>query len=189
MRPRSARDEAESKAKSDDGEEDAEDSSSQLELVSGSADSTLTFWADTTTQTALAATTQATQRIEQDQELQNAIRANNFRDAIVLSLQLNHPKRLLEVFRSANDNPSTEVESLTGRVEVDDVLASLSESQLWNLLRRLRDWNANGRTHHVAQRVLYALFRIYPKEKIIGLQRRRKQIAAADDDPVKTPLR
>ncbi|PIA90682.1 putative U3 small nucleolar RNA-associated protein 13 [Cercospora beticola] len=182
VRPQPARSEADAKAELQEADEEARDSTSQLELVSGSADSTLTFWADTTTQTALAATTQATQRIEQDQELQNAIRANNFRDAIVLSLQLNHPKRLLEVFRSAIDNPSTEVKSLTGRVEVDGVLASLSESQLWNLLRRLRDWNANGRTHHVAQRVLYALFRIYPKEKIIGLQRRRKQIAAADDD-------
>ncbi|KAF2212607.1 hypothetical protein CERZMDRAFT_97105 [Cercospora zeae-maydis SCOH1-5] len=182
IRPQPARSDSETKDKDEEAEDEAAGSTSQLEMVSGSADSTLTFWRDTTTQTALAATTQATQRIEQDQELQNAIRANNFRDAIVLSLQLNHPKRLLEVFRSAVDNSSTEGESLTGRVEVDDVLASLSESQLWNLLRRLRDWNANGRTHHVAQRVLYALFRIFPKEKIIGLQRRRKQIAAADDD-------
>ncbi|KAI5358941.1 putative small-subunit processome, Utp13, WD40/YVTN repeat-like-containing domain superfamily [Septoria linicola] len=184
VRPQPALSKAESDAKAvdDEDEDDEGSSSSQLEIVSGSADSTLTFWTDTTTQTALAATTQATQRIEQDQELQNAIRANNFRDAIVLSLQLNHPKRLLEVFRSAIDNPSTTEESFTGRAEVDDVLASLSESQLWNLLRRIRDWNANSRTHHIAQRILYALFRIYPKDKIIGLQRKRKQIAAAMDD-------
>lgn len=174
---------AEAEAKIAEAHEDEKDDSApQLELVSGSADSTLTFWTDTTTQTALAATTQATQRIEQDQELQNAIRANNFRDAIVLALQLNHPKRLLEIFKSAIDNPSTEAESFTGRAEVDEVLASLSEGQLWNLLRRIRDWNANGRTHHVAQRILYALFRIYPKEKIIGLQRKRKQMVAAEDE-------
>lgn len=154
---------------------------SQLELVSGSADSTLTFWNDTTTETALAATTQATQRIEQDQELQNAIRSANYREAIVLSLQLNHPKRLLEVFKSAIDNSHRDEGSLTGKLEVDQVLSSLSDSQLWSLLRRLRDWNANGRTHHIAQRVLYALLRLFPKERILALQRRRKALALSEE--------
>ncbi|SMR55056.1 unnamed protein product [Zymoseptoria tritici ST99CH_1E4] len=160
----------------DDANEEADDSSSSsLELVSGSADSTLTFWTDTTATTAMQATTQATARIEQDQELQNHIRANNFREAIVLALQLNHPKRLLELFRTVIEK-GNDPGSFTGKTEVDEVLASLSSGQLWNLLRRIRDWNANGRTHHVAQRVLYALLRIYPKERLLNLQKRRKPV-------------
>jgi U3 small nucleolar RNA-associated protein 13 len=160
--------------KADDVDDEVEDNhTSTLELVSGSADSTLTFWIDTTATTAMQATTQATARIEQDQELQNHIRANNFREAIVLALQLNHPKRLLELFRTVIEK-GNDPGSFTGKTEVDEVLATLSASQLWNLLRRIRDWNANGRTHHVAQRVLYALLRIYPKERLLSLQKRRK---------------
>ena len=85
----------------DADDEDAGDD--QVTLISGSADSTLTFWNDTTAFTAQQATTQATARIEQDQELQNHIRANNYREAIVLALQLNHPGRLLTLFNEAVD--------------------------------------------------------------------------------------
>jgi U3 small nucleolar RNA-associated protein 13 len=172
----------------DDAEDDAEDTNrSSLELVSGSADSTLTFWIDTTATTALQATTQATARIEQDQELQNYIRSNNFREAIVLALQLNHPKRLLELFRTVIEK-GNDPGSFTGKLEVDEVLATLSSGQLWNLLRRIRDWNANGRTHHVAQRVLYALLRIYPKKRLLSLQKRRKPIPGDEQENVDEAL-
>ena len=152
-----------------------------IELVSGSADSTLTFWADTTASTALQVSTKATERIEQDQELQNHIRSNNYREAIVLALQLNHPKRLLDFFTAVVGGPH-DAGSLTGRKEVDEVLASLSDTQLWNLLKRLRDWNANARTHHVAQRILYAILRLFPKERLVNLRKRQKPSAAAIQD-------
>lgn len=152
-----------------------------LELVSGSADSTLTFWTDTTASTALAATTHATQRVEQDQELQNHIRSANYREAIVLALQLNHPKRLLDLFTAVVDGPH-DVGSFTGKKAVDEVVASLSDGQLWNLLRRVRDWNANGRTYHVAQHVLYAILRLIPRDRLLNLRRRRKTAALMDAD-------
>ena len=155
---------------------------SQLEIVSGSADSTLTFWTDTTASTALAATTQVSQRVEQDQELQNHIRAANYREAIVLALQLNHPKRLLDLFTAVINGPQ-DAGSLTGKQGVDDVLAnSLSDGQLWNLLQRLRDWNANGRTHHVAQHFLYAILRLVPKDRLLNLRRRRPKASEASVD-------
>lgn len=156
------------------GEDENEGSNEPtLELVSGSADSTLTFWTDTTATTALQASTQATARIEQDQELQNHIRSNNYREAIVLALQLNHPKRLLDLFASVVSGPH-EAGSFTGKKEVDAVLADLVDGQLWNLLKRLRDWNANARTYNVAQHVLYAILRLHPKERLVNLRRRRK---------------
>ena len=154
-----------------------------LELVSGSADSTLTFWADTSAITAQQANTQATARIEQDQELQNHIRSNNYREAIVLALQLNHPKRLLDIFTAVVDGPH-ESGSFTGRREVDEILGSLSDSQLWSLLRRLKDWNANNRTHDVAQHLLYAILRLYPKERLLNLRRRRKAGTLGDENRV-----
>ncbi|KAK0893119.1 U3 small nucleolar RNA-associated protein 13 [Friedmanniomyces endolithicus] len=149
-----------------------------LELVSGSADSTLTFWHDTTSATALATTQQATQRVEHDQELQNHVRAANYREAIVLALQLNHPKRLLDLFTTVVNGPR-EPDSFVGKKDVDAVIGSLSDGQLWSLLRRIRDWNANGRTHNVAQHVLYAILRLIPKARLLGLRDRRRNKAAA----------
>ncbi|PSK55265.1 hypothetical protein B9Z65_2654 [Elsinoe australis] len=153
---------------------DEDEGGSPVELVSGSADSTITFWTDTTAETAKVTATRATARIEQDQELQNYIHDKNYREAIVLALQLNHPKRLLQLFTSVIDSPTRDAESLTGSKGVDEVLGSLGDEQLWKLLLRIRDWNSNARTSRVAQRIMYALFRLYPKDKFVQLRRKRQ---------------
>lgn len=167
--------------------DDDEPHEDQVTLVSGSADSTLTFWTDTTAITAQQATTQATARIEQDQELQNHIRANNYREAIVLALQLNHPKRLLDLF-SAVVSGTHDPASICGNADVDEVLSNLSDAHLWALLRRLRDWNANARTHNVAQHILYALLRLHPKERLLNVRKRRKTPIPAIDEEVNGDL-
>ncbi|KAF4550270.1 Utp13 specific WD40 associated domain-containing protein [Elsinoe fawcettii] len=163
--------------KSTNGDKDTkneEEESIPIELVSGSADSTITFWKDTTAETAKVSATRATARIEQDQELQNYIHEKNYREAIVLALQLNHPKRLLQLFTSVNDSATRDPESLSGSKGVDDVLGSLSDEQLWRLLLRIRDWNSNARTARVAQRIMHALFRLYPKDKFVQLRKKRQ---------------
>lgn len=160
--------------KEKDDEEDEESTAEPpLELVSGSADATLTFWTDTTLLTSEASASRATARVEQDQALQNHIHSSNYREAIVLALQLNHPKRLLDLFTRVLDSPKKDEGSLTGVAGVDEVLGSLAEEQLWTLLCRLRDWNASARTARVSQRIMYALFRLYPKEKFVQLRKKK----------------
>ncbi|ETS77041.1 hypothetical protein PFICI_10915 [Pestalotiopsis fici W106-1] len=138
-------------------------------IVSGSGDSTVTFWKDTSSETQVAATQEQLKLIEQEQELQNHIHAGSYREAIVLALQLNHPGRLLSLFTSVINTKTPEAGSLTGLLAVDKVLASLSDEQLFMLLLRLRDWNTNARTAHVAQRILGALVRSYPASKFSNL--------------------
>ena len=145
-------------------------------LISGAADATITFWRDTTTQTAITATKHATERIEQDQLLQNHIFNKNYREAITLSLALNHPGRLLRVFQdvvSLSDS-EREANSLMGVHAVDDVLASLDEQQVFSLLERVRDWNTNARTAVVAQRVLNTLLKSYPASFFGEMMRNRR---------------
>lgn len=148
-------------------------------LASGSSDSTVTFWADTTSATYTAAVNANSARVEQDQQLQNYIRAGAYREAITLALQLNHPGRLLSLFTAAidaADDPTRSSEereraagSLTGNPSIDEVLQSLDASNLRTLLLRLRDWNTNARTSRVSQRILYALFRSYPASTFVEL--------------------
>lgn len=146
-------------------------------LISGAADATLTFWKDTTIQTSQLATQQATERIEQDQLLQNHIHNKNYREVITLSLALNHPGRLLRVFQdvlalpSASKDPS----SIMGVQAVDDVLSSLDPLQVYNLLERVRDWNTNARTSPVAQRVLGVVLRSYDVEFFVEMSRDRRR--------------
>ena len=106
-------------------------------IVSGSGDSTVTFWKDTTTGTQEASTAAATQFVEQEQELQNYIHSKSYRQAITLALQLNHPGRLLSLFTLVVATSPPEEGSLTGLKAVDEVLSQLSDSQIFTLLMRI----------------------------------------------------
>ncbi|KAL2023942.1 hypothetical protein VTK56DRAFT_719 [Thermocarpiscus australiensis] len=138
-------------------------------IVSGGSDSKVTFWKDTTAETQAAATEAALKLVEQEQELENYIHAGAYREAIVLALQLNYPGRLLNLFTNVVTTNTPEEGSLSGLKAVDEVLARLSDEQIFLLLLRLRDWNTNARTAPVAQRILWTLVKSYPAGKLSNL--------------------
>lgn len=59
--------------------------------------------------------------------------------------------------------------SITGLLEVDQVIATLSDPQLSTLLLRVRDWSTNGRTSHVAQRILHVILKKCPPDRLMQL--------------------
>jgi U3 small nucleolar RNA-associated protein 13 len=65
--------------------------------------------------------------------------------------------------------------SLSGLKAVDQVLASLSDEQIFALLLRLRDWNTNARTASVSQRILSTLVKSYPSSRLSDLKVRGLQ--------------
>lgn len=149
-------------------------------LVSGSGDSTVTFWKDTSSATVAASAAESIARVEQEQLLQNHIHGGNYRDAITLALQLNHPARLLALLQGVVDRQPPEPGSLSGVLAVDAVLASLSDAQLLLLMSRVRDWNTNARTAVVAQRILAVVVRSYSAERLAGVKGRGwKDVLAA----------
>jgi U3 small nucleolar RNA-associated protein 13 len=166
-------------------ESDSAERNTEFSLISGAADATVTFWIDTTSTSLSAAITASTARIEQDQQLQNYIHAGAYREAITLALQLNHPARLLSLFQSAVDSSaeSPTHDSLTGNPDIDHVLQSLDEENLYMLLLRLRDWNTNARTASVSQRILYALFKSYPPSTFMELASRRNPMPGRKSSP------
>lgn len=139
-------------------------------LVSGGGDGVITFWADTTQATAVAAAVAETERVEQDQRLANYVVAGSWREAITLALQLDQPARLLSLFKGVVEAEEQEEGSLSGNRDVDEVLGSLADEQIFRLLLRVRDWNTNARTAVVAQRVLWTLVRKYPASRLAGLK-------------------
>lgn len=142
-------------------------------LVSGAADGVITFWKDTTKETAEASSQANVERVEQDQHLQNCLRDGQYREAIVLALQLNHPARLLSVFQAALDTQEPEPGTISGNGAVDAVVGTLSDEQLLLLLGKLRDWNTNVRTAAVAQRVLHIVVDKYSAVRLAGLGKRK----------------
>lgn len=143
-------------------------------LVSGGADSVITFWEDTTSSTLEAATNAETERVELDQRLQNFTYAGNYREAITLAIQMDQPGRLFSLFKTVIETEQPDADSLTGLAAVDDVLVHLSDEQLYKLLIRLRDWNTNVRSAPVAQKILWAIVKSYPAARLAGLKPKGK---------------
>jgi U3 small nucleolar RNA-associated protein 13 len=139
-------------------------------LISGSGDGVLTLWTDTTTATALEQRNQASTLIESTQRLDNLVYGKNWREAIVLALQLDQPGRLLHLFKTVVESPEFEKKSWTGLKEVDLVVASLADEQVFILLKRCRDWNVNARNALIAQRVLRAIIEGFGMERLAGLK-------------------
>ncbi|KAI0396131.1 WD40-repeat-containing domain protein, partial [Xylariaceae sp. FL0594] len=138
-------------------------------IVSGSGDSTVTFWKDTSTETQTEANEAALKVIEQEQELDNYEHAGAYREAITLALQLNHPRKLQSLFEKVVYSTTPDEGSLSGLKAVDEVLATLSDEQLFLLLLRLRDWNTNARTAPMAQRILWTVVKSYPVTRLSSL--------------------
>ena len=139
-------------------------------LVSGGGDSTVTFWADTSAATISATAATTTRRVEEEQMLMNSVHRGDYREAITLALQLNHPARLLAILTTVIDSQTPEPDSLTGVKAVDKVLSELGDEQLLMLLKRVRDWNTNARTAGVAQRVLNLVVRRYTPDRLAGIR-------------------
>jgi U3 small nucleolar RNA-associated protein 13 len=146
-------------------------------LVSGGADGVITFWVDTTASTTAAAAAATIAKVEQEQELLNYIHKGSYRKAITLALQLNHPARLLALFSEVISKHPPEKGSLSGLKAVDEVIASLSEDQLYTLLLRVRDWNTNAKTAYVAQRLILVIMKSYPASHLIGLRKKGSDLA------------
>ena len=86
-------------------------------------------------------------------------------------MDLDQPYRLLNLFNEVISNSSLEGDkSVTGLMEVDQVIATLSDEQLTKLLLRVRDWSTNARSSHVAQRILHVILRKCPPDRLMGLK-------------------
>ncbi|KAF2645458.1 WD40 repeat-like protein [Massarina eburnea CBS 473.64] len=139
-------------------------------LISGGADSVISFWADTTSATLEAVTTAETERVELDQRLQNYAHSGNYREAITLALQMDQPARLFALFKTVVEVETPEEGSMSGLVAVDEVLSNLADEQLYKLLLRLRDWNTNVRSAPVAQKILWTVVKSYPAARLASLK-------------------
>jgi U3 small nucleolar RNA-associated protein 13 len=148
-------------------------------LISGSGDGVLTLWTDTTTQTALEQQKQASTLIESTQKLDNLVYGKNWREAIVLALQLDQPGRLLHLFKTVVESPEFDKESWLGLKEVDAVVASLADEQVFQLLKRCREWNVNARNSLVAQRILRAIIEGFGMERLAQLKVRGSGVGKA----------
>ncbi|ORY28626.1 WD40-repeat-containing domain protein [Naematelia encephala] len=141
-------------------------SADEKTIVSAGADSIATFWEDST-EVEQAETNEALiQAVKSEQDFTNYLALKDYRRAILLALAMSQPGRLLNLFSTvlATATPGT----YTGSPEVDQIIATLSGTDLVRLLKHVRSWNTNARTSGVAQAILHAVLQLKTPDQIFA---------------------
>lgn len=159
-------------------------------IVTGAADSIITFWKDCTQEKERER--QASREsavlqyvcycylermyhslhVNREQDLLNYIAMKDYHNALVLALSLDQPGRLLSLFKQAlsapplSDGEGAEDASRGAQTSLEAALRKLSPPEFMKLLKHIRDWNANAKTSIVAQAVLNSLLKLKTVDQI-----------------------
>ncbi|CAL9738239.1 U3 small nucleolar RNA-associated protein 13 [Monosporozyma servazzii] len=126
-------------------------------IVTADADGVFQFWRDCTEAQREIDIEMEKQKVEQEQSLQNYLANEDWTNAFLLAITLDHPMRLFNVLRRSLDYVSAADEddkNIIFNRELDNVISTLNEDQLLLLMKRCRDWNTNARTHTIAQKTI-----------------------------------
>ena len=133
-------------------------------LASGGGDGSLVVWEDCTSADASDARLAAETTILQEQDLSNAVKANDWVRAASLAFEMQRPGKLLSVFNSAFDARTGGLEM--GWKVLSQVLSTLSAQRLKECLEYCREWNAHSRTCFIAQATLYTILKVRPPHEL-----------------------
>lgn len=89
------------------------------------------------------------------QDLANYMDVKDYRNAIILALSMDQPRRLLGLLRDILNDDAQNMATLR------EVFKSLESGDIFRLLEYIRDWNAKSRDSDVAQATLNILFKTH----------------------------
>lgn len=124
-----------------------------LQMITADADGHLSLWNDRTDELLQEEEEKKKEKVEQEQQLSNYINKNDWNNAFLLALTLEHLMRLYNVVKAAigaNEDPELAV----GSKSLEQMMMSLESEQMEALLKRVRDWNINFKQFEIAQKVL-----------------------------------
>ncbi|CCC69261.1 hypothetical protein NCAS_0C02710 [Naumovozyma castellii] len=124
-------------------------------IVSADADGVFQFWKDCTELEKEQNLELEKEKVEKEQTLKNYLLNEDWTNAFLLALTLDHPMRVFNVLKqslNARKAGSEEQGKITiFNEELDNVIGTLDNEKLLLLLKRCRDWNTNARSHKIAQ--------------------------------------
>ena len=111
--------------------------------------------------------------------MQNYLALSDYKNAILLALSMDQPRRLFNLFKgvSASRAPlDTSIaedgvyiydsQTITGNAAVDQVIRTLPLPELGKLIRHIRDWNSTSKTSGIAQTALHAILKLRRAEDV-----------------------
>lgn len=125
-------------------------------FISADADGQINFWKDNSEELRIAQEQHDKVKIEQEQKLSNLINNQDWSEAFLLALTLNHSMRLYNVLKSSI-SMNIDPESIIGSFKLENTIKSLNDEQIMILFKKIRDWNVNFKFFEISQKILRLL--------------------------------
>jgi U3 small nucleolar RNA-associated protein 13 len=154
----------------EDDDEEAEGGGT-LEVWSGSADSVLVRWRDSSEAVAKEESKARDLRMQQEQDLTIAVHTKQYEAALKLAMRLRHPRSLRQVVEKLVDTPegSLQLQAAVGAMEGDEIAHCLS---------CVRDWNTTAQHALTAQKLLHAVLKSTPQSQIASIPQLKETLEA-----------
>ena len=114
--------------------------------------------------------------IAKEQELNNFIHLGEFRHAMLVAFELDHPHTMLKVLKKLTEDTSQpqqakdEVDGVSRMhsvsMKLHEVANAFTDEEIVKCLRYIREWNSNARNCHVAQLLLREILLCHPPQKL-----------------------
>ncbi|CAK9441452.1 uncharacterized protein LODBEIA_P53200 [Lodderomyces beijingensis] len=138
------------------------------EFVTADGDGKIVVWKDNTAEEVKEKELQEKEKIEQEQDLSNFIKNQDWSNAFLLALSLNHSMRLYNVIKSCIET-NIDADSSIGSFELESTISSLNNEQLVLLFKKIRDWNVNFKFFEISQNLLHVILHNFAIEKLIEI--------------------
>ncbi|ODV78668.1 WD40 repeat-like protein [Suhomyces tanzawaensis NRRL Y-17324] len=138
-------------------------------FVTADADGKIIEWEDNTEEEIKLKEQEDKHKIEQEQTLANYIQNNDWSNAFLLALTLNHSMRMYNVIKSCIEQ-NEDTESPIGSTLLEETIAQLDDEQLVTLFKKIRDWNINFKFFEISQRLLGVVLERNPPSKLMEIK-------------------
>ncbi|KAJ6360440.1 hypothetical protein OIU77_004455 [Salix suchowensis] len=132
-------------------------------FATGGGDAVVNLWYDSTASDKEEAFHKEEEGVLRGQELENAVLDADYNKAIQIAFELRRPNKLFELF-------SELCRKKEGSSQIEKALHVLGKEEIHQLFQYVREWNTKPKLCHVAQYVLFGVFKILPPKEILEIK-------------------
>lgn len=132
-------------------------------LATGGSDAVVSLWHDSTTADKEEEFRKEEESVLRGQELENAVSDADYTRAIQIAFELRRPHKLFDLFAQLCSKKDAEH-------QIEKALSGLEKENWHLLLEYVREWNIKPKLCHIAQFVLFRVFRILPPTEIVEIK-------------------
>ena len=104
-----------------------------------------------------------------EQDLANYLDAKDYKNALVLALSMDQPRRLLGLLSDIlSDRSYGAQDDTSSHPLLTPVIGELHSSDIYRLLEYIRDWNARSRDADIAQAILHIILKTHSISDILS---------------------